>query len=104
MADDGYQVDLPAMAAHAGDLANAADHIRNARAAAAAVQLDTGAYGHLLLWLPPVMSYLQDTVISTLRDGEQAVRESADDVSRAARGYAETDHHAAQSYRDGWLR
>jgi hypothetical protein len=98
--DDAYRVELPAMTAHAGDLDHAAEQVRHARSAAATVALETGAYGRLLLWLPPLISYLQDTVISGLTDGEQAVREVADDVRLAARGYAGNDHAAARSYLD----
>jgi hypothetical protein len=100
VAGDGYRVELPAMTAHAGDLDHAAERVRSARSAAATVQLETGAYGGLLLWLPPLISYLQDTVISGLTDGEQAVREVAEDVRLAARGYAGNDQVAAGSYLD----
>lgn len=102
MTGDGYRVEPAAMSARAGALDDAAEQVRQARSAATTVQLDTGAYGWLLVWLPPVVLSLQDSVIAALTDRERDLREAAADLRKAAHGYTGTDRAAAQSYLDGW--
>jgi Excreted virulence factor EspC, type VII ESX diderm len=100
MSDDGYQVEPEELVAHAGSLDDAAETVHNARSAANAVQLDNGAYGWLLCWLPKVISYLQDSVITGLTEGERAVRDTADDVRVAAKKYDQADIDGARRYLD----
>jgi excreted virulence factor EspC (type VII ESX diderm) len=103
MTGDGFQVEPGTLVAHAGGLGDAAETVRSARSAAGETQLHNAAYGPLLSWLPQVMSYLQDSIITGLAQGERSIREAADDMRLAAKGYVETDLDAVRGFRDDRL-
>jgi beta-glucosidase-like glycosyl hydrolase len=102
--DEGYAVAPDRLTAHAATVDNATSEVSQARAAAAAVQLDSGAYGHLLQWLPPVVWLPQEIAIAALADAERVLREAGHDLRKAARDYRDADTAAADSYALGRSR
>jgi len=86
---------VDAVRQHASAVDTAADRMATARAAAAQVQLGSGAYGQLCSFLPGLIDRLGDQVVLALTESTSALRESAVNLRAAAAGAESADSAAS---------
>ncbi len=85
---------------HAGHLHAIADELTTAQQAGNATQPGPGSYGQLCTMVPNLLAMLQTPLVEAIAEASRSVRDTADSLMDAAKGYESTDETAAFILRD----
>ena len=97
---DGYQVLAGELDAHAGRVDALTDRLRTAVDAANQVTMNNSAYGVVCQPFAMMLQPFEELGVRTLREGADALVETARKLRETTAGYTGTDTAQAAQYRD----
>ncbi|MEV6344039.1 type VII secretion target [Actinoplanes sp. NPDC051851] len=104
MSGDRLRLPSDEMVRHSSAVDDIAAALRQARAAAGQVSLDTQAYGRLCSFLPLLLGGVTESAIVAMNGSADALTETALRLREAVATTEHTDHLAAQDIGEAGLR
>lgn len=96
---DGYEVLTDELAAHASKIDGLTSRLRTAVDAANTVTMDNSAYGVVCQPFALMLQPFEELGVRTLREGAEALTDTAGKVRDTARSYEQTDTAEARTYK-----